>query len=91
MIYAHVPRKSTLEEAYEDPRPLEDHPPVNKINPKHYNNTSIEPIEVIEDWDLSFHLGNAIKYIKRAGQKDGNTFEEDIQKAIWYLNRSIQK
>lgn len=88
MIY----NRSTLEEAYEDPRPLEDKPYMeSKINPKHYNNTTIEPIEVIEDWDLSFHLGNAIKYIKRAGQKDGNTFEEDIQKAIWYLTRSIKK
>ena len=66
-------------------------PTYDKINPTHYNNSGIEPIDVIEDWNLGFHLGNCIKYIKRAGQKGTESFEDDISKAIWYLQRSIKK
>ena len=61
-----------------------------KVNhPHHYNGGTIEAIDVIEDWDLDFHLGNAIKYICRAEHK--GSYEEDIEKAIWYLQRSIGK
>lgn len=57
-------------------------------NPKHYKGNRFEAIEVIEDFKLNFNLGNAIKYILRAGKKD--LYEQDIQKAIWYLNREIE-
>lgn len=66
------------------------------INPAHYKSTKIEPIEVIEDWGLGFCLGNAIKYIARAGKKleQGMTpidkEIEDLEKAAWYLNRHIE-
>lgn len=61
-----------------------------KVNhPKHYNFGSIEVIQVIEDWNLDFSLGNTIKYIGRAGYKDPNKKKEDLQKALWYLKRSI--
>ena len=61
-----------------------------KVNhPEHYNNGNTEAIEVIEDWNLDFHLGNAVKYICRAPYK-GN-YEEDIKKAIWYLQRSLSR
>lgn len=56
-------------------------------SPKHYTFGSIETISVIEDWKLGFHLGNAVKYISRAGKKDAAKTIEDIDKAIWYLNR----
>ncbi len=62
---------------------------VNK--PKHYNFATIEPIDVIEDWDLDFRLANALKYISRAGKKDPTRTKEDLQKAIWYINRYILK
>ena len=95
MITAHTwpfnTVKTTREEAYEERKPMSAFDDYDKINPKHYNNTSIEPIDVIEDWDLGFHLGNCIKYIKRAGQKGNETFEDDIKKCIWYLQRSIRK
>ena len=42
----------------------------NVNHPQHYNVGKIEAIDVIEDWNLSFHLGNAVKYIARAGHKD---------------------
>ena len=59
-------------------------------HPKHYNSGKIEVIEVIEDQNLGFHLGNAIKYILRAGKKNPNKTVEDIEKAIWYLRRFIE-
>ena len=42
-------------------------------------------IKVICAWDLGFCLGNAVKYISRAGKKDPAKESEDIRKAIWYL------
>ena len=59
-------------------------------HPPHYTFGKYEVIDVIEDWQLPYHLGNAVKYIARAGRKDPDKTEEDIRKAIWYLNRYIQ-
>ncbi len=57
-------------------------------NPAHYTEgRQYEPIDVIEDWQLPFHLGNALKYIARAGRKDPTLTRQDISKAIWYLER----
>jgi len=58
--------------------------------PKHYNATEIQPIDVIEKWNLGFHLGNVVKYISRAGIKDPNKKIEDLKKANWYLSRYIE-
>lgn len=63
----------------------------NIDHPKHYNIGSIEPIDVIYDWNLDFDLGNAIKYIARAGHKNPNTYLEDLEKAAWYLNDKITR
>lgn len=57
-------------------------------HPSHYNAGKYEVIDVIEDWKLDFHLANAIKYIARAEHKEH--FKQDIQKAIWYLERRIK-
>lgn len=59
-----------------------DHPP-------HYTRGGIETIDAIEAWDLNFHLGNAVKYISRAGHK-GDALE-DLEKARWYLDREIAR
>jgi hypothetical protein len=61
--------------------------PIN--HPKHYTNhpSGIECITITEH--MSFNLGNAIKYIWRADLK-GNA-EQDLQKAIWYINREINR
>lgn len=48
-----------------------------------------EAIRVIEAWGLGFHLGNAVKYIARAGKK-GPTVE-DLRKCRWYVDRMIAK
>ena len=57
----------------------------------HYNSGKREVIDCIEDQNLNFHLGNAVKYISRAGKKDPKKFREDLEKAIWYLNRELKK
>ena len=55
-------------------------------HPSHYNQ-GIEPIEVIESWDLNFNLGNVIKYTLRAPYKENMI--QDLEKAKWYLEREI--
>lgn len=61
--------------------------PVN--HPKHYtaHPSGVECIQVTEH--MSFCLGNAVKYIWRADLK--HDAEEDIEKAIWYLQRELLK
>lgn len=61
--------------------------PVN--HPSHYTDGKIEVIDFIEDKKLGFHLGNAIKYIARAGKKDPTKTKQDLEKAVWYIERYI--
>lgn len=60
-------------------------------HPEHYQGQSFEVIDIIEDYQLGFHLGNAIKYILRAGRKhpEQDKYVEDLRKAIWYIEREI--
>ena len=61
------------------------------INPAHYRgDRKFEPIDVIDDWNLNYRLGNALKYISRNGRKPGEDPREGLRKAIWYLERQIQ-
>ena len=61
----------------------------NVDHPSHYNKGKIEVIDAIEDWGLNFCLGNAIKYIARCNYKKDKI--EDLNKAIWYIKREIEK
>ena len=63
----------------------------NVNHPDHYNHGKIEVIDFIEDKELGFHLGNAVKYISRAGRKNPDKTIEDLRKAAWYLNRQIER
>jgi hypothetical protein len=56
-------------------------------HPAHYNTGKIEVIDAIEGWDLNFNCGNAVKYIARHRHKGEAV--EDIEKALWYLNRHL--
>lgn len=57
-------------------------------HPPHYTTAAgIEAIEVIEHYGLGYHLGNAIKYLLRAGRKEPSLERQDLAKARWYLNR----
>ena len=63
----------------------------NVNHPAHYTDGKIEVIDFIEDKKLGYHLGNAVKYISRAGKKDPDKYIEDLQKAVWYLQREIKR
>jgi len=56
-------------------------------HPDHYQGNRFEVIDIIEDYELGFNLGNAIKYILRSDKK-GNK-NQDLQKALWYIQREI--
>ena len=63
-------------------------------HPAHYGGAAsvYEAIKVIEAWELGFHIGNAVKYIARAGKKGGPGQEfEDLKKAQWYISRRIRQ
>lgn len=60
-------------------------------HPSHYTDGKIEVIDFIEEKNLNFHRGNAVKYIARAGKKDPSKEVKDLQKAVWYLNREIER
>ena len=61
-----------------------------KHNPKHYNRGNLECIEAIEamtekmSGDIAPHAANVLKYLWRCEYKNGL---QDIDKALWYLNR----
>ena len=63
----------------------------NVNHPSHYTDGKIEVIDFIEDKKLNYHRGNAVKYICRAGKKDPAKEIEDLEKAVWYINREIQR
>ena len=71
------PESITMEEPQADP--------VN--HPAHYKVGGIETIDFIEAKGLTYHLGNAVKYISRADHK-GNRLQ-DLEKAKWYIDRAI--
>lgn len=56
-------------------------------HPEHYNFSKFEVIDVIFDWTRDFCLGNALKYIARAGRKENEI--EDLRKAKFYLQYFI--
>lgn len=59
----------------------------NSIGPAHYRRGNIEVWDFIRDQALDYHLGNAIKYVCRAGFK-GNK-KDDLRKAIHYLQNEL--
>jgi hypothetical protein len=64
--------------------------PVDMVNsPPHYNAhpSGVECIQVVEH--MPYNIGNAIKYLWRSEHK--GKFEEDMKKAIWYINREIER
>jgi len=58
-------------------------------HPPHYQSGSMEVIEVIEAFNLNFHLGNVVKYTLRAGKKADP--QVDLEKAKWYLDRMLKR
>ena len=80
------------------PMPDVTPPKVDNVNhPSHYTDGKIEVIDYIEDKQLGFCLGNAIKYISRAGKKKSGNMSykekeiEDLKKAVFYINYRIKE
>ena len=62
---------------------------MDKTNPSHYQlGDGIQVIDVTEK--LGFLEGNVVKYVCRAGNKDGENSLDDLGKAKWYLERLIK-
>ena len=64
-----------------------------KVNhPSHYGgkDNPYEAIKVIDAWNLDFCLGNVVKYVSRSGKKDNNSKEQDLKKALWYLEHELE-
>ena len=83
MIEKAEEARKTMSITMEEPK----HDPVN--HPAHYKVGGIETIDFIEAKQLTYNLGNVIKYITRADHK-GNKYE-DLCKARWYLNRELSR
>ena len=63
----------------------------DRINPDHYKShpSGVEAIQITEH--MGFCLGNAMKYIWRADLKHDDGGTEDLTKAMWYLERELQR
>lgn len=59
----------------------------NSTGPNYYKRGSIQVWDFIRDQQLNFHLGNAIKYICRAGFKEDKV--ADLRKAIHYIQNEL--
>tara|TARA_R110002074_G_C12304497_1_gene645388 strand:+ start:574 stop:837 length:264 start_codon:yes stop_codon:yes gene_type:complete len=46
---------------------------------------------IVEDFELGYNTGTAVSYLLRAGKKEGNPAEQDIQKAINHLHFELEK
>ena len=60
-------------------------------HPSHYQGSSYEVLDIIDDFSLNFNLGNTVKYILRAGLKDPDLKEQDLRKALFYLKRELEE
>lgn len=62
-------------------------------HPSHYGGASnvYEHIKVVDAWGLDYRLGNATKYIIRAGRKNPKKTIEDLKKAIFYIQSKVDK
>ena len=99
MIAEHIQKVLDNKEYFIEVKSTEDKIPINdNVNhPKHYTNhpSGIECIEITRHY--CFTIGNAIKYLWRAGLKteEGMTNKqkeiEDLKKAIWYINDRIKQ
>tara|TARA_R100001443_G_scaffold75553_1_gene83122 strand:+ start:989 stop:1246 length:258 start_codon:yes stop_codon:yes gene_type:complete len=46
---------------------------------------------VVEDYELTYNVGTAVSYLLRAGKKEGNPAQQDIQKAINHLHFELDR
>jgi len=63
----------------------------NINHPKHYTShpSGVECIQITEH--MNFCLGNAMKYLWRAGLKENTSKYDDLNKALWYIERELER
>lgn len=59
------------------------------MTPNYYSSKGFEVIDFIDAYSLSFNLGNVVKYIARAGKKNGEDRKTALCKALYYLQHEI--
>lgn len=68
---------------------------MDKINPPHYDgDMCMQLIAVVTNplrGHMAFCVGQAIKYLWRAGSKTGESFDTDVAKAEWYLDWMLEQ
>lgn len=63
----------------------------SKTNTTHHYQGTIQPIDLINAQDLNFNLGNVVKYVCRAGKKQGENILSYLEKAKDYINFEIER
>jgi hypothetical protein len=60
-------------------------------HPAHYNShpSGVECIDIVQHFE--FNIGNAIKYLWRAGLKDGSDYKTDLEKARQYIDFELER
>lgn len=63
------------------------------LRPSYYGgkDSTYEVFKVIDAWKVGFYLGNALKYIARAGKKDPKCEVQDLVKARTYINARLER
>jgi len=66
---------------------------MNKEIPSYYigKTHKYEARKIADDFELTYNLGSCLKYILRAGKKEGNPAEQDIRKAINHLKFELER
>ena len=62
---------------------------MTKHNPEHYQKGSIQVWDFISDQNLDYFTGNVIKYLCRAGNKNGESELDDLLKAKAYIDKKL--
>lgn len=81
--------ENEYEEPMEAPPPIPSQPVDDISNPEYYRSNGMEAIDMIEAFNLGYSLGNAVKYLIRAGKKGPAV--DDLRKARWYIDREISR
>jgi len=88
MSYADAERIKAAIEDLEGPVANPDRVRLTQVGGNHYSSRTIQPWDVVDEYDLDFYRGGVLKYLLRAGSKGSKL--EDLKKAQHYLARAIE-
>ena len=82
-------KRISINKLFKEKQTIQGATNMNKT-PSHYQGI-IQPIDLINAQDLNFNLGNVVKYVCRAGKKQGENILSDLEKAQNYINYEIER